>query len=372
MGELTVHVEPVSDRAALANRWTALEHEADISFFQSWLWIGAWLDHIGDQARPRVLRWTDGDRDVGLAVICGRDRYALHRFPNRTLFLHESGWGRSNFVIEYNGLVIRRGYEQAVAESMLDWFLAEAAWSELVLSAVRAEDPLLAAATRRGMVLVDELNRSPCWYVDLTGLRAQRRTLLQSLGKNSRYQIRRQLRRLAELGEVRTDQARTVEEAHAHFDGLKEFHQRYWQSRGRSGSFANPRWEAFHRDVITAGLGDGRVQLLRFSAGEKPLGYIYTLVHRGHVAMLQSGFNYAEFEDYQVGLVCNSLAVEWNLDLGMTSYDFLAGDAQYKRRLAKDANELCWVALRRKTLKNRLEHQLLRVHRRLDRKSSAE
>jgi CelD/BcsL family acetyltransferase involved in cellulose biosynthesis len=55
------------------------------------------------------------------------------------------------------------------------------------------------------------------------------------------------------------------------------------------------------------------------------------------------------------GLVCHALAIDHNCRCGHLEYDFLMGDAQYKRSLSTSASEMTWLRLRRRLLKYRVE-----------------
>ena len=56
----------------------------------------------------------------------------------------------------------------------------------------------------------------------------------------------------------------------------------------------------------------------------------------------QSGFDYSGTAAHKPGMVCHALAMQWNRGRGAASYDLLAGTNQLKRRIAQQADELCW------------------------------
>ena len=51
----------------LAETWRSLERVAEPSFFQSWHWIGCWLEESG--LRPRLLIARRGQAVVGLGLV---------------------------------------------------------------------------------------------------------------------------------------------------------------------------------------------------------------------------------------------------------------------------------------------------------------
>lgn len=362
---LVLRVYSSPDAEELARRWCSLQECIEISVFQSWLWVGTWLKQVADESNILLFEWSDDLRLVGLGLFCERDGYVLHRFSNRVLLLHDSGSRETDFVVEYNGLLVLPEYKEIVSRSLLQYFISGRQWSELVLKGIRYEDELLTRARNYREVWLDEINRSPSRFVDLRVLRENRGSFLQTLSRNSRYQLRKRLRQLGEIGPVTVCGAQSTGQATQFFDELEKFHQQYWTSRGQPGSFANVRWVTFHKELISQGQPAGNVQLLRITVGAEVLGYLYNLVHQANVMMIQSGFNYRMFSEYQPGYICNYLAIEHNLTQGMDSYDLLAGDSQYKRSLAKDSTLLYWGSIRKKTLRNNIEFRLIRIRRAL-------
>ena len=92
------------------------------------------------------------------------------------------------------------------------------------------------------------------------------------------------------------------------------------------------------------------VLLLELRAGEEIIGVLYNFVYRGRVYFYQSGFRYSEDSRLKPGLLSHYLAIRHCLAQPiLTEYDFLAGDAQYKRSLAADLRPLTWMVVRRST-----------------------
>jgi CelD/BcsL family acetyltransferase involved in cellulose biosynthesis len=95
------------------------------------------------------------------------------------------------------------------------------------------------------------------------------------------------------------------------------------------------------------------VELLRVRAGNEDLGYLYNFLVDGKVLFFQSGFSYTDAEDarYKPGLVTHTVAIEHYQGRGFKEYDFLAGEARYKRSLGKSLRSLCWAVIYRQTLR---------------------
>lgn len=321
-----VRLAPAVDLAAVEHRWRDLEGRADLSFFQSWTWLGCRARERFDD--PWLLEARRDGTTSALAL--------LNRRP-RALYLGETGHPAEDAVFtEHNGIVLAR---DGGADLLTDC-LRVAAARRLVLSGT--DDAHLAALRALpGLAHVRQTRPAPCVEYGPLGHRA----FLDSLSPNTRYQVRRSDRRYETRGPLRVERAASVAEAHAHLDALAALHQRYWTARGRPGAFADPAFGRFHRGLIERGLPRGEVDLLRIAAGESVIGYLYNFVHRGHVLAYQSGFDYAGASDPHAkpGLTCHRLAIDFYRARGMRRYDFLAGEDRYKRSFGNGEIAMHWV-----------------------------
>jgi len=326
-GAVTVTAAPVVSFERLAAEWRALEAEAaPVAPFRSWTWVGCLAEERYPD--PVLLRAEAGGRLVGLAL--------FNRRQGR-LALAESGEGRLDApYIEHNAPLLRP--DQAGA---LGTLLAAAArvpgTHALVLSGVAPE----VAAAAPGVAW--RRRTSPAPFVALEVVR-EAGDPLAHLSANTRQQVRRSLRRFAESGPVGLAAAGSAAEAAAWLEALIGLHQRSWQARGRPGAFADPFMRRFHAALVARAMAQGELDLLRLTAGDRVLGYLYNLRRDGHVCAYQSGFA-AEAADAQrkPGLVAHLLAIGQAAARGDAVYDFLAGEARYKSSLATGCRDLVWT-----------------------------
>lgn len=319
-----------ADFASLGVRWQALQGAAAGSFFQSWSWVGCEAERRF--ADPVLLEAKDGDRTVALALL-NRER---RRFGPDRLWLGESGVAALDDVfVEHNGPLIAREWRDRLLGPCLR------ALGSVVLSGV--DDAVLGVARGLpGAVLQRQASR-PAPYVDLAAVRAAG-FYLDGLSANARYQIRRSARRCAADGPLVLRRAETVAEAHGFLDALAVLHQARWTGRGRPGAFANPDFLRFHRTLIARALPE--IDLLRVTAGERVVGYLYNFRFGGVVSAYQSGFDYAGADPHRKpGLTCHHLAIEAALRDGLERYDFLAGGDRYKISMAHTVTMLHWIEL---------------------------
>ena len=362
---LEFQLHGAADLLALGRDWRALESRADASFFQSWAWVGTWLAAIPEAQRPNVLAVRRDRQTVGLAIL-GRRTLTRHGLVvSHGLYLTETGHASYDGVtVEYNGILADTSCASEVTTAAVRYLARHVpGWDELFLSGVR-EGVFEPAAEAAGLSL-RLINRSPCRFVDLAALRARGDNYLDTLGKNTRYSIRRSKRRYEERGKLTFDVARDAATALAYFAEMKALHQAAWTARGEAGSFANPFFEVFHRALIEAHVGSGEVQLARVAAGDLSVGVLYNFAWRGRVCNYQAGLAYESDNAIKPGLVSHELAIAHALATGASAYDFLAGDVPYKQSLADSANTLVWLAARKPRLKYRIEEALRAVKSRL-------
>ncbi|PZW46772.1 CelD/BcsL family acetyltransferase involved in cellulose biosynthesis [Humitalea rosea] len=323
-----IYSTPVRSFEELGADWRALEAEVPgRSFFQSWSWVGCLAEERYPD--PVLLRAEAEGRTLGLAL--------FNRRQGR-LCLAESGDAALDApFIEHNaplslGDDIRRGLLRAA------WGVAGA--RRLVLSGVAPE--VLHAAGGTAL----RLQARPAPLVDLGAVRTAGGDYLATRSANTRYQLRRSARFYAAGGEVLLQRAADAAEALDWFDALLRLHESTWRERGGAGAFATPFLQRFHRSLIAQGASRGEVDMLRVTAGEQEVGYLYNLRLAGRVFAYQSGLDHAGAGTHgKPGLTCHAMAVQRALEMGDAIYDFLAGADQYKRSLATGSEPMVWAEL---------------------------
>lgn len=364
---ITVHLQDISAHADIAEMWGELEARCEVSFFQSWGWIGAWLQSLPASTPLYSIVAKTNDELAGLAILA-RSKVIRHKlFSSDALFLNEAGIPGYDFVIEHNGLLLKSGIEQPTLDACLRHLITQVGdWDEIFISGIRQDSPLFhSSVLKEHDVDLRVLRTSSSRYVDMEELRQSGGDYLDSLSSNTRYQIRRALRKHVATGPLTLSIAASAEEAHVYFDRMKELHQAYWAGKGEPGSFANSHWEAFHRRLISERFDSGEIQLIGVTTGDKTIGYLYNFIKNGWVYVLQSGFHYEPNHTLHPGYVSHYLAIDYNLKHGAKIYDFLAGDAQYKSSLGRNDHTLAWVVLQRKRWKFKVEDALRRLVRAL-------
>ena len=348
----------------IKQEWNDLQKFTDCSYFQSWGWIRVWLEQIAIERQPIVVKVKLNGELVGLGLFVSRDIKRRKFFYSRAMFLNEYPFDGRNMVVEYNGMLSAKDHESSVYLVTAQYLLREyKGYDEFVFGAViQGSIPFSSKSLCvEGQWIIND--ESASWSVDLTGVPKGIDGYLSSLSRNRRGQIRRSIRVYEQGGLLQIEEALNTEQALHYFDRLKALHSEYWQSKGESGSFANPVWYKFHQALIGQRLVSGEIQLLKVSSNDGEIGYIYNVVWDKHVYVIQTGFRRSDDKRLMPGYVAHTVAIAYNQSKGMAIYDLMHGEALYKRILCNRKQKLLWVVLQRKQLKFLVENFAVRVVR---------
>lgn len=350
---------------SLAHDWSTLEEQACPAFFLSWHWIGTWLGTLPSSHKPLLLRVKDGPETIALALL-GRNKFnTLLGSPGFSLALNESG--DSNFdvlAVEYNGLLaqpkdLSRIWPQVLSfleDLLLEDGLKGRPGSKLGKIHLSGIPRVFLDPSNSGSMIVT-LDRSDiCRLVDLGKVRgAGERGLHSLLSRSARTLLKRSQAEIPGGFHPSITRAENIEQALEFFLSLRELHQKRWRSRGMSGAFSSPYFNTFHQELIGREFAAGVIDLIKVTTGEHLLGYLYNFRYREVIYNYQSGFNY-ENSQWRPGLLSHQAAINWYTALGADTYDFLAGDSQYKRIFANEHIELFWGRIFRRSVQSSIEH----------------
>ena len=344
-----VRVERLPAMDVLEARWHALETRSRCSFFQSWIWIGAWLRTLCPLPRARLMSvWLD-DECVGLGIVVEQRRWFALGLKH--VRLHQVGDRVADSItIEFNGVLSRDGCEHDVLAACVAHFEhRERHWLTLYLPGLDM-DGIPLERLRSPRLRLQMMTR-PTPYVDLASLRSTQQDYVSTVpGSSTRARLRRTARKLADqFGPLACSTAVTQPDRLAFFDELVRLHQAHWdEDTGEHGAFGDPRIVAFHRALIAASTSDAGVHLMRLEAGDATVGYLYHLVWRGTSCFYQAGIDYRQVgQAGSPGLLLLASAINEFLGNGFDRYELMAGHVDYKRALAMAEGRMGWLSVDR-------------------------
>jgi Acetyltransferase (GNAT) domain len=333
----------------------------DVSVFLSPWWLSHYIKLWSDKSR--YLQSSDPLCIFGQEVFRSRLGIQYRRIAlNQSL---ESSL--ESLTLEVNGFA---NTPDPTAEALLPVLLAqlkaETSWDELRFSAIN--EVMVKALfdwAKVNQLIAYEYASSETFWVDFSALNHQAsEPFLSSRSANCRQQLRKSRRQIEErFGVLKIENASSADTAYDWLDSLGYFHRLRWPSNNPLEGFHNPLFIQFFKQIIQDGLLEGKVQLLKISAGEKPVGYLFNLVKDGRVSFLMSGIDYYETEKYKPGMLCHWLAIEKNFSEGMRVYDFLAGTNRYKESLSTHREAVKTITLARPRLGLWFEHLIRRQRR---------
>ncbi len=357
---LSIKLSEITQVSELETDWLELQKTADYSFFTSWSWVKTWISLLPDASKLTLIQVYSAKKIIALGVISKKRNVRNKLFQSKGFYLHETGDLKyDQLTIEYNDLLVNKDYKNEVWEFLLNKINSNNLdWNEFYVSGSENISNFEKITTKHQKIDLVVRDEMPIYWADLTELGDSVDDYLQSLSSNTRYQIRRSIRKYEENGEISIQSASTVAQALEYLANLKELHQKYWTGKGHAGAFANPIFEKFHENLIKECLPKSEIQLLEISHGENVIGFLYNFILDGRVYSYQSGLNYSQDKKLKPGLVCHYLAIKHNFELGRNIYDFLAGESQYKKSLSNANAKLYWLVLQKKCFTFYLEKNL--------------
>ncbi len=311
-------------------------------FFLSEPWVESWIAIFGPALRVRIAVFARGGQPLGACLLVEPAQTGAARLYRR-LFLNTSGEdAREAAYPEYNDLLCRPGAERAVAAALAARLRA-ARWDELRLEGFQP-GPGYDALRRELAGLRWEEDWRESFYADLTAIRRSGGDYESVLGKTTRKHLRQSRRRFARQERLVVETPESLPAALACFEEMAALNRARRQARWPGSVFASRRFVEFHRRLITRCFPERSLLLLRVRGGSHLLGIVYLFAHQGHVSFYQSGIDYGLDPRSSPGTLTVAESVRYCLASGYDEFDFLAGDAEYKRRLATGSRPLVWAA----------------------------
>lgn len=328
--------------------WENLYPLATANIFLSWPWIDSWLTVMAPSCR--AVHVYHESQLVGLALLtCNRQR--RHGvIQSRVLRLTRTGNSSEDQIwIEYNDLLMHKTHQAEIPPYFIEFLLGYNYWDEFEIGASTLQ---ALGAYKSSLVPVISWS-SPTYGVDLNRLRADGKSYLGSLSGNTRHQISR-TKKLFELrGQLKFE---TVSSEAAIMDlwpSVGELHIERWGTNG--SGFANQKFVDFHKTLISKLSALGQVELCVLKLNNEFLGFLYNFLHEGCVYFYLGSLRFEKDKRLKPGLLIHALAIQNYLDQGFEYYDFLGGEARYKKSLAAPGHTLQLVSYQRPRMTLKLE-----------------
>lgn len=313
----------------------------------------AWLKCLPSHIEIKVLT-IESDDNILLMSLLGLSQKKNPYLPGfKEGFVNETGILEfDDVVIECNGFL--SAATQAAETINISALLKKLSLNKLSLNNVHYDDLskfLNYAELGNARKLV---TRRPSYYVSLEKVRASSKGYLSLLSVNKRSQIKRAIKLFEERSEIVIQKAGDTTEALSFFKQMITLHQKEWGARGKEGAFSNNFILSVHTRLIEDSFQSDLIRIFKIYNQNGTIGIIYGFISGKDFLYYQSGFNYSDDNRIKPGLVCHTLLINYFAAEGLDSYDFLAGDAPYKKSLSTDSYEMLNVEFYDDSLKSYL------------------
>jgi hypothetical protein len=346
--------------------WQPLyEESGSDSVFLSTAWMQTWIDIYGADFQGTWVHWEVAGHVVAGCLLVERVVW-VKKIPFRSVYLNATGQASApSPLAEFNDVLHLPGHGSSVAASLAE-LMRTRHWSRLVLCGHKAESAAADMLRSLGNDHAEQVAKASR-YVDLAAVGD--RPFLSTLSGKAGTQARRNLREFEQrLGEITVQRATDLAQALAFFSDMRELHLARWNSREKTTSLSADAVIAFHHRLIETLWPSAQVEMIRVGSTERPIGFLYNFIVQGKVAVFQTGFAYEASSKWSPGMLTHAMAIEHYRSRGLREYDFLSGDALYKRTLSNGSRDLLWTTVYR----DRAWIRLLLLGRQLRRQFSPE
>ncbi len=327
--------------------------------FLSPTWALAWWRVFGplDGRRPYVLTVRRGGELVGLFPLLERIHWYGRLLPMRRIEPMASGENQADEVAsDYLGPLAHHGLEDQVAQAIAEHLTARRmTWHELVLPALDDSSTTvqaLAAALQVPGVASSIQDAGRCEFVKLPECWED---YLAALSTSHRAMAKKSLRDFERWAgsTMRVEAVRGREDLERGRAILLALHAERWRASGRDGVFASPLFRRFHDLVMPELLERGELDLRWLVAHGRPVAVSYGIVSDNRYFFYQGGRAIDVPKGIRPGIVLHLLNLRGSIDSGRREYDFLGGDARYKRELSTGSRPLSTLRVTRASLPER-------------------
>ena len=307
---------------------STLEDEVSpCSFFSQSNWIKAWLQSV-DKLPDVYMFYLDG-KAIGLASIGTRIFNPL--LPLREGFLNQTGMLEDDQVwVEYNEIYCIEEYKEQCVNALLRAFFKSKTNLRLTLSML--SDSGLWHTPMRKRSLKYSSKKVLGYKANLESW-CENKKEFNFISCNTRRQLSRSLKTLNNhSGNIKFTFA-TRESATDYFDELGKLHVKKWGKTNEGSGFENPKFISHHLKFIENNWS--HVDLIKVSAGNHLLGFIYNIIQRDTVYFYCSGINHdVPHKHIKPGYTIHHQLMMHYKNNGYVWYDFLGGEDQYKKSLS--------------------------------------
>lgn len=333
-----LRVVPIYNEAELHRFASSWDRLAERVPFRSWAWNECWWRHYrGPHNRLNVLALEDRDGNIrGLAP----------------WYIDHSPWlgrvvrllGTGEVCSEHLTILCAPGWQSSVVNTLADWLTQDdhPNWDTLELDGVDSDNVAVHALVA---ALAERRHRTHfqrtinAWRVNLPKSWDE---YLALVSKRQRERLKRAFRRKFEAGQAQLCVADDLASLGVGWSVFESLHKRRRKSQGQAGSFASPRFAAFHREMARRLLASDQLRLQWLALKGCPAAAEYGLCDEQTAYCYQTGFE-PQLSDESPGWLSFAASIHRAIGQGYRWFDFLRGDEAYKVKWLAEPRQLSTV-----------------------------
>ena len=297
--------------------------------FQTFNWHWHWCRHFlkENDASLRIIGVWSGERLVMIWPL----------IIVRTMGVRQLKWMGAP-VSQYGDILVdgRLG-DSVLIEQVWSYILQNVKVDLIALEKVRGDSPIAALLKAHGAIIT-ECQEAP--YLDLAS--AENYDLYEKrYSGRSRKNRRRHRRRLGELGEIKFKVVETGEEAGALIQKTIDIKRDWLQAKNLvSRAYGDAAFDAFFNDVARSKNHPCGCMVAVISSAGKPIAMDVGF-HTGDNFVAHIGAYDLEYERYSAGSLVTEDMLRDCFGRGISQFDFLAPNADYKKSWADGSVTVC-------------------------------
>jgi len=341
---LTVSIVPIeSALATLRDEWGMTSPETIDDPTMSPDWLEIWWRHFGKPGTEQVLCLLAPDgRKVGfLFTRLETDRY--YGLPVRTVRCWVNGHAqRANLILRCDA--------DAAARALAEHWARNRQWDLLRLHGL-PEGEFTESLPRHVEALRCRCTTTRTWgHSRIKVDQPWERYFRTGISRDTRKEIRRQGRRLADLGNVRWTDSDSTTTAMAGLEALMEIERQSWKREAGETIASDPALVAFYQDVVRCFSAAGMTVMTVLQLNDSPIAAALALSTRRRLVTLKTSFD-KHFAKHSPGSQLYTHVTAQVFSGGFQELDFY-GKMPFTERWAKDERRFCDLLIEAPTVRS--------------------
>lgn len=313
----------------IAADWKKLQSLTEKShIFSTFEFSQLWWQHFGSGATLRLCAIKNGDRLIGIAPLQVRDDVVQLV-------------GSTN-VCDYLDFLVEPDQVSFFFENLFRQLKNEGL-TQLELGPLRPDSTVvtyLNGVTDRSDLAITTVQEDVTYELQLPD---NWDSYFDMLDTKQRHELRRKIRRVAELGDYRYS---TLNAADA--KDMDVFLNLFRVSREDKQAFLTPEIENYFRELVRVAAVHGWLELNLMNIGSSAIAATLCFCYKDRTYLYNSGYA-PEYREFSVGLVSKALGIKTSIENKRKVYDFLKGNEVYKQHLGGKEIPLYHVSITLKT-----------------------